>query len=436
MQAPHDLDLERALLGAVLMRSEARVELAERVEERDFYRTPHGQLWTVYGEIQPDVTPSRAHQGLERHGWQGDWDVARIIALTDGMPRGFDVESTARQLRDLADRRRLLTLIERKKQCVVEAETAEEAATEIVADIRAEVTAQEGASRSLGSVLTAMVATLDQPSDATTTGLDALDRMGCGFRPGEFVILAGRPSQGKTALAQVIARAAAGRGTQIWFASLEMSAEALSLRWLASEARVDLGRFRGHQLTAADYQRVSEAEVTLHELPLDVEDRGGMALGDLRRNVVGKRGVLIVDYLQLLRPPKDAAKYGSRVHEVGALSRGLKAIAHDCGVTVLALSQLSRKLEDRTDKAPQLSDLRDSGELEQDADQVWMLWRPPTYDADELADRAVLKVAKHRNGPTGSIELVFDASQVSFRERTPSDPQPETRTRRARAQDW
>ncbi len=437
MPAPHDIALERALLGAVLMHPEARVELADSVPEANFYRVPHGRLWTVYGEIQPDVTPSRAHQGLARHGWEDEWDVARIMALTDGMPRGFDVESAAKQLRDLADRRRLLTLLERGKQRVVEADSAAEAATQLVEDVRATVTVQEGASHSLGSVVAAMVQTLDQPSDAATTGFDTLDRMGCGFRPGEFVILAGRPSQGKTALAQGMARATAGAGTHVWFASLEMSADALSLRWLASEARVDLSRFRGHQLTPADYERVTSGIAALDDLPIDVEDRGGMALGDLRRLVVGKRGVLIVDYLQLLRTPKAAMKYGSRVQEVGALSRGLKAIAHECGVTVLGLSQLSRAVESRSYKEPILSDLRDSGELEQDADQVWMLWRPPTYDPDELADRAVLKIAKHRNGPTGSIELVFNAPQVSFRERTVSDPQPEARSsRRAQPQEW
>ena len=436
MQPPHDLGLEQAILGAILRRPDVLTELTDRVQEGDFYRQAYGRLWTVFGEIQPDVNPFAAVQGLERHGWTGELNAAQVSALTDGIPISFDVRSAAEQLRDLADRRRLQVLCERAKQTVIEAPTADEAAAQLVADVRAAVTLRAQSGRSLGMVVESLIGSLDEAPDAATTGLPTLDRWACGFRPGEFVILAGRPSQGKTALAQGMARAVAQAGQHVWLASLEMTTEALAMRWLATEARVDLLRLRGAQLTPTDYSRVSAGCGTLADLSIDVDDHAGMTLGDLRRMVLGKRGVLIVDYLQLLRPPRDAMKYGSRVQEVGALSRGLKAIAHDCGVTVLALSQLSRAVEGRGDKVPQLSDLRESGELEQDADQVWMIWRPPLYNPDELADRACLKVAKHRNGPTGSIELVFNAAQVSFRERTASDPQPAAVSTRAHARSW
>ena len=174
---------------------------------------------------------------------------------------------------------------------------------------------------------------------------------------------------------------------------------------------------------------------TLNDLPITIDDHAGVGLADIRRAAVGQSGVVIVDYLQLLRPPTSARDYRNRVQEVGAISRGLKAIAHDAKVTVLALSQLSRAVESRQEKAPQLSDLRDSGELEQDADQVWMLWRPVLYNEHEDEHRAVLKVAKHRNGPTGTIELWFEPSQGRFRERGLKDPLPPVHTARTRSRE-
>ena len=436
MTAPHDLDLERAMLGYLQICPADYRTCVERVAPETFYRQAHARLWTVYGEIQPDLTPFRALEALTRQGWGDELTLADLSRLTDGVPRSFNLSSAVTQLGDLADRRRLQGALARAQQTVETAPTADEAAADVITSVRESVTTRGAQGRSLGAAIATVIATLDEAPDATPTGFPTLDRWGCGFRPGEFVILAGRPSQGKTALAQALAQHVARAGTQVWLASLEMSAAAVSLRWLASTAGVDLLGLRGAHVTPPDYDRVSQAVGTLSDLPITVHDHAGITLGDLRRLVLGQRGLLIVDYLQLMRPPPEATRYGNRVQEVGALSRGLKAIAHDGGVTVLALSQLSRAVEARADKAPQLSDLRDSGELEQDADQVWMIWRPPTYDADELADRAVLKVAKHRNGPTGAVELVFHAPHTSFRERTASDPWPAPTRPTAKAAHW
>ena len=188
------------------------------------------------------------------------------------------------------------------------------------------------------------------------------------------------------------------------------------MRWLASDSALSMLKLReGATYSQDEYTRLSASVERLSALPISVDDHPALGLGDLRRAVVGSTGLLVVDYLQLLRPPKEARAYRNRVAEVGALSRGLKANAHDCKVSVLALSQLNRAVESRPNAKPLLSDLRDSGSLEQDADIVLLINR----DEDDTR----LHVAKHRNGPVGNIDLIFDGSTQRFRERTDDDPE-------------
>ena len=392
-------------------------------------------MYLDLAERNETITPFSVQQALASKGWADEMDVAQLMALTDGIPRGFAMHDAAERLRDLAERRRLQALCRKTEHDLVEAESAESGALDLVRQAQAIVETRAHGGATLQAALLALRESLEDPEPVATTGLPTLDRWGCGFRPGEFVILAGRPSHGKTALAVHTARALAGAGHRVWMASLEMTTQALAARWLASEAQVDLLKLRGAGLQEADYARVSQAMGALSDLPITVDDHAGVGLADIRRAVVGWSGVVIVDYLQLLRPPKSARDYRNRVQEVGAISRGLKAIAHDAKVTVFALSQLSRAVESRQEKAPQLSDLRDSGELEQDADQVWMLWRPHLYNQGEDEHRAVLKVVKHRNGPTGTVELWFEPSQGRFRERGLQDPLPQPPTARARSRE-
>ena len=424
MTQPHSLDLEVALLGGVLIDPALLFELRDRIEPADFYRLAYRRVYEVYlalADRQEAIDPFSVQQGLTSQGWGDEMSVAQLTALTDGIPRtGLTIGPMADRLRDLAEQRRLHMVCERAAVTIRQAVSSEAAALALVQQIQASVTTRAGDGQSLATALQAAVARLDEPPAVAPTGLPTLDRWGCGCRPGELVILAGRPSMGKTALALHVARALGGAGVRVWLVTREMSTEDLTLRWLASEAQVDLGLLRSGRLGDEDLTRVSQAMGTLSDLPI-VIDEVGRGLADIRRAVVGQSGVVIVDYLQLLQPPRTGRDAGNRTQEVGALSRGLKAIAHEAKVTVLALSQLSRKVEERQHKAPQLSDLRDSGELEQDADQVWMLWRPHLYDQHEEVRRACLKVAKHRNGPTGTIELIFEPTQVRFRERTLQD---------------
>jgi replicative DNA helicase len=266
------------------------------------------------------------------------------------------------------------------------------------------------------------------------TGFVDLDRRIVGLRPGNLIILAARPSMGKTGMATNIAINAARAGVRTAFFSIEMSAEDLMTRMIAKQAGVAADRlFRGDDISAGDFDGIVRAETTIAKLPIEIDDSGSLTIAALRSRARrlkrrGGLGLIVVDYLQLIAP-QDRRRDGNRVQEVSEISRGLKAIAKELDVSVLALSQLSRETEKRDDKRPQLADLRESGSIEQDADIVMLLYREDYYlgrrdpDGLEPDERALLDqtrgiaeviVAKSRNGPIGTTKLRFDAELVSF----------------------
>jgi len=421
---PHDLDAERAVLGAVLMRNEAYPEVRDRLSDDDFYREAHAEVYRTMEVLHEAGRPLdfiTLKDELVRRGRMDEVGVSYLSSLTDGVPRSTNVVGYADVVSDLADRRRLQQVCREGLTEARDAKTAEEAASRLVERTRAAVRVRGDGGETLGSAISDLLAHLDEQSDATTTGLPTLDGMGSGFRPGELTLLAGRPSHGKTALALHLAKAASGAGLPTYFASLEMTKEALTMRWLASDAGVWFSALRSGTLTQTEFAKVSVSVERLSALPITLDDHASLGMGDLRRAMVGsKGGLLIVDYLQLVQPP-ESTRGQNRTQEVSAISRGLKAIAHDCKVSVLALSQLNRQSETSGTEA-RLSQLRDSGALEQDADQVWMIWRPVLSQGhDAPDDLALLRVAKHRNGPLGRVELHFDTSRQQFRERTAKD---------------
>jgi|TARA_R110000824_G_scaffold116455_5_gene267905 replicative DNA helicase len=414
---PHDLSAERAVLGSLLIRADFST-LVDRLVPADFYRVAHQHIYSTMLEmrernIEIDLVTLKAE--LEGSARLNEIGLSYLAGLTDGVPKSTNVSHYATVVIDLADRRRIEAVCVRALHTLSSAADADEALTLLMEELKSSVRGRQEADLSLASALTSTLQQLDNPIKATTTGIPALDRMGAGFRPGELTLLAGRPGQGKTALALHMAQGAAAANLPVWFASLEMTREALSMRWLASDAALSLLKMReGLTYSPDEYTRLSASVERLSALPISVDDHPALGLGDLRKAVVGSTGLLVVDYLQLIRPPKEARAYRNRVAEVGALSRGLKAIAHDCKVCVLALSQLNRAVEHRTNAKPLLSDLRDSGSLEQDADIVLLISR----DEDDI----ILHVAKHRNGPVGNIDLIFDGATQRFRERTGTDP--------------
>lgn len=441
-ETPHDLESERAVLGAVIVRNQVLSEVGPLLVEDDFFRHVHQLIWRAMQRLRGQkqaIDFITLKDSLHREGTLDEVGISYLSNLADGVPSSLRIQSYVEVVADHADRRRLMAVCRAGLESVEgDLSTATEAATSLVTAVREAVRVRGVNVFTLGDTLTGLMDSLNDPVEPITTGIESLDELGAGFRPGELTLLAGRPSHGKTALALHIAKAAANQGAAVVFASLEMLRDALALRWLASDSAVSFASLRSSRLTPTDFTRVSESIERLTALPITIDDHPTMTVADLRRTVLGqdKACLLIVDYLQLLQPPV-RGRYQNRVQEIGAVSRGLKAIAHDGKVSVLALSQLNRQVETRGGD-PWMSDLRDSGELEQDADSIWMVSRPALHDqTGSAASRCVLKVVKHRNGPLGRVELVFDGETQRFRERDHRDaPIPETSSDASKMQTW
>lgn len=251
-----------------------------------------------------------------------------------------------------------------------------------------------------------------------TSGYARLDEMTCGFQPGELIILAARPSMGKTALSLSIARNSAINGNAIAFVSLEMSAEQLALRLLSSDARVRLSSLRSGNMTPDEWINLTNSAARLSAMKLFIDDSPTQTIAEIRtkaRKIVAENGIklLIIDYLQLLN--SNVKKYESRHHEVSEISRFLKGLAKELNIPIIALSQLSRGVESRLDKRPILSDLRDSGAIEQDADLILFLYRDIVYNKETPdPDAAEIIIGKQRNGPTGTVMLNYEKNYTLF----------------------
>ena len=252
-----------------------------------------------------------------------------------------------------------------------------------------------------------------------SSGFSELDAVTAGFQPGNLIILAARPSMGKSALGISIAANVVRTGTPCAFFTLEMSKQEVTQRLICLEGKIDSHKIRTGKLAEEDWSRLSKACATLEQVPMFLDDTPGLTLFELRsRAQTLKRrepnlGMIIVDYLQLMAM---GGNVESRLQEVSSLSRGLKALAKDLDVPIIALSQLSRAVEQRTDKRPVLSDLRESGSIEQDADLVMFIYRDEYYNGEESEQQglAEVHVAKHRNGPTETIKLNFVKRYAKF----------------------
>ncbi len=251
------------------------------------------------------------------------------------------------------------------------------------------------------------------------SGFSKLDEMTCGFQPGDLIIVAARPSIGKTAFALCLARNAALNGCPVAFVSLEMSSEQLAMRILSFDARVPLNSLRSGKINSDDWISLTTSVARISDYPIFIDDAPAQSILDIKtraRKVYLERGIklLIVDYLQLLHINK---KFETRHHEVSEISRALKQIAKELSIPVIALSQLSRQVESRTDKRPLLSDLRDSGAIEQDADLILFLYRDVVYNKSTLyPDLVEVIVGKQRNGPTGVVNLRYEKEYTFFDE--------------------
>jgi replicative DNA helicase len=423
---PHSLDAEKSVLGAILISNDAFNHAAELIDSHDFFRDAHRRIFdkmVVLSQRGVAIDFITLKDELAKAGELDDvGGPAYIASLADGVPRSTNVEYYSRIVKEKAT---LRNLIHSANKILVEAYQAEqepdllldEAERAIFAIAEDRIRAGFVPLRDLVQSSFTTIEKLQQTKGAITgvpSGFADLDEMTTGFQPGDLVVVAARPSMGKTSLVLNMAQHV-GTSTDmtVGFFSLEMSKEQLFMRMLTSEARIDAHRFRTGMLTEKDYGKLSHALGTLAEARVFIDDSASIGVLEMRakaRRLKAEHGLhlLVIDYLQLMQ---GRGRFESRQQEVSAISRSLKGLAKELGVPIVALSQLSRAPEGRTDHRPQLSDLRESGAIEQDADLVMFIYRPEVYEKAETKpeDQGVAEiiVGKQRNGPIGSVRLSF-----------------------------
>jgi replicative DNA helicase len=431
---PANVEAERSILGAILLDNFAYNQAAEHLRPEDFSLDSHRRIYTRMVDLAESSRPIDMITLVEeldrRKELEAIGSVGYISGLVDGVPDRPSIEHYIKIVRDKA---LLRGLIHAANAAIVRAGEQGDAAEEILNDAEAAIFqlsekrigrgfmgVQEIVKESFGSIDALLQR--GQRITGLATHYTDLDEMTSGLQRSDLVIIAARPSMGKTAFAMNIAENAAIEDQKVvGMFSLEMSREALLLRLLCSKARVDSHKMRTGSLWRDDMDKVVRAMDQLAQAPIFIDDTPGISLSEMRakaRRLQQSQGALdliIVDYLQLMSG--GSRRYENRTQEVSAISRGLKALAKELKVPVVALSQLSRAPESRGgDHRPQLADLRESGSIEQDADVVAFIFREEVYKPDEpeLDGVAEIIIAKQRNGPTGRIKLAFIKNSTRF----------------------
>lgn len=426
---PASLEAEQATLGSVLMNRDALIPIASWLTPDMFYVQQHAWVYEAMlhcfqRRIPPDVrTVAERLREQERLDQVGG--ITALATLVQYVPSSYHVEHYARVVQKKALLRRLIETGGAISQLGYEQQDAEIGATIAEAHgLLMEATQISGdrPSMPIGAIVDAQFEPLCEgiPAGRPTGFLDYDEQLG-GLYDSDLVLLAARPRTGKTSFALSLAAQLATR-VPVYFISLEMSKEQLGQRMLALETGIDLHRLRQRRLSDSERIRVAQAMGTIAALSLDVLDRPVLTMSALRaevlryRSTVDALGVVIVDYAQLIEPDR---KTDNRVVDVSTISRGLKQLAREVDVPVLALCQLNRAVESRPDHLPVLSDLRESGSWEQDADIVMFIHREELYDKDsDKKGIAELHVAKNRNGPVCVVPLRFDAATTRFQNLT------------------
>ncbi len=435
---PHNLEAERSVLGAVLIHNEAFNHAAEVLEPRDFFRDAHRRIFekmVQLSERNEAIDLVTLKEALTRSRELDEvGGPAYITALVDGLPRATNVEYYARIVKEKATLRNLIYASNKILSSAYEAEEdanvildgAEQAIFSLAEDRIREgfVSIRALAHQSFETIEQAHAR--QELITGVPSGFDDLDELTSGFQPSDLVIIAARPSVGKTTLVLNIAQHV-GTGSKdkerkkrtVGIFSLEMSKEQLFLRMLTAEAHIDGHRLRTGRLVEKDWGKLSHALGKLSEAKIYVDDTPGISVLEMRakaRRLMAEHGLdlLMIDYIQLMQ---GRGRYENRTLELASISRSLKMLAKELNIPVVIISQLSRAPESRGDHKPQLSDLRESGALEQDADVVLMLFRPDLYPADAKPEEegvVEVNIAKQRNGPTGVVKLAFIKHETRF----------------------
>ncbi|MEP6493633.1 MAG: replicative DNA helicase [bacterium] len=434
---PYSEDAEQAVLSAMLIDQDAVLRAIEHVDDTMFYAERHRRIFRAMVTITERgsvVDPLTLSEELSRRGeLDGAGGKDYIGFLVDAVPTSANVEYHAKIVREKAILRRL---IEVSTTIVAEAFEGKSTANELLDEAESKIFAvsqqqtRDGFTRIKELLWPTMerIEALQRGGKTVTgvaSGFNDLDELTSGFQPADLIIVAARPSMGKTAFTLNVAQhAAIEHNVPVAFFSLEMSKESLVQRMLTSEARIDAQRLRKGMLRDDDFPRLARAAGILSSAPVWIDDTPGMTLLEMRSKARRLKtdsgvGLVVVDYLQLMSGP---ASSENRQQEVSQISRGLKALAKELSVPVIALSQLSRAPEQRTgdNKRPQLSDLRESGAIEQDADLIMFLYRQEFYDGpvdkdgNSLEGKAEVIIGKQRNGPTGIVNLFFQKQFTRF----------------------
>ena len=477
--APHNIEVEQALLGAILVNNEAFYRVSDFLEPRHFFEPLHNKIYELAGSLvrqgkvaSPVTLKTFLPADLDVAGLNASQYLARLAAEATTV---INAEDYGRTIYDLAIRRDLILIGEDMVNIAYDApvdlapaaqiEDAERKLYEI-----AETGKYDGGFQRFAQALTTAVDMAahayqrDGKLSGIATSLKDLDRMMGGLQKSDLVIVAGRPGMGKTALATNIAyniarawrgdvqadgRTATINGGIVGFFSLEMSAEQLATRIVSEQTEIPSYRIRRGEIDTTDFDRIVETAREIEALPLYIDETGGLSVAQLAaraRRLKRQRGLdlLVVDYIQLLQGSMRRAAEG-RVQEVTEITTSLKALAKELSIPIVALSQLSRQVENREDKRPQLSDLRESGSIEQDADVVLFVFREEYYlrnrepragteehfkwqaEMEEVHGKAEVIIGKQRHGPTGTVPLQFKADVTRFADLAEEDQLPQPR---------
>ena len=433
---PHSIEAESSVLGGLLLDNNAWDRVGDLLVEGDFYRYEHRLIFTaIAGHINASK-PADVITVYEKLQSQGKADdiggLAYLNSLAQYVPSASNIRRYAEIVRERGILRKLVTASD---EIATNAFNTEGRPVDKILDEAEQKIfniGEEGSRMKQGfqgmdtlvvDLLDRVQEMADNPNDITgvPTGFIDLDRMTSGLQAGDMVVLAARPSMGKTALAVNIAEhVAVNEGLPVAIFSMEMGAAQLAVRVVGSIGRIDQNHLRTGKLTDDEWPRLTEAIEKLRNVSLHIDETPGLTPTELRANArrlarqCGKLGLIVVDYLQLMSG--SASSQGeNRATELGEISRGLKMLAKELQCPVIALSQLNRSVETRTDKRPMMSDLRESGAIEQDADIIMFIYRDDYYNKDSKEPNvAEVIIGKQRNGPTGTVKLYFQKNQTRF----------------------
>ncbi len=432
---PHSVEAEQAVLGGLMLDNATWEQVADRLREEDFYRQDHRLIFRAITELTDSSTPfdvvTLAEWLQSRNQLEQAGGLAYLATLARDTPTAANVRAYADIVRERSVLRQLIRVGGELAEAAFRPEGRNTEELIDFAERRVFNIAERGGrlQRSyvrINELLSTAVDRLDalmhanNPVTGLATGLDKFDEMTAGLQPGDLVIVAGRPSMGKTSFAMNIAEYCACRPenpvpTAIF--SMEMSGEQLALRLISSLGRINQQKVRTGQLDQADWQRVSSAIAIMSKAPMYIDDTGALTPTELRARARRLKrehnlGLMVVDYLQLMSVPGTRE---NRATEISEICRSLKSLAKELHIPVIALSQLNRSLEQRPDRRPIMSDLRESGSIEQDADLIAFIYRDEVYDKDS-PDKGVAEIiiGKQRNGPIGTVKATFLGAYTRF----------------------